>query len=816
MRMVLLRSDEFEMGSSPSEIRRIRNEWSADENILQAEQPNHKVRISRPFFMGKYPVTVGDFKKFVSETGYRTTAEKQGWAWGYDETKKHWAKVSGLSWKKPGAKWDDHPVTCVSSVDAEAFCDWLSRKENRRYYLPTEAQWEFAARGGKDGDRYPWGNQYPDGTKLNIADRKADLPWADRLLNDGYERTSPVGNYDPNGFWLYDMVGNVWQFCSDYYDPKAYEGLASSVTTDPTGPANGKKRVVRGGNWAFGGEIARNAFRFGVETDLSTDFTGFRVAAAAMGENLTERSSENVLNPEYLQLLMGRIRELVAAGRRLEARKVIEKTLKDESKVKLLPADIQSFIQNALESVVDVSKDNKLQSFTNTMGMEMIRIPGGSFVMGSSETDISWAMATLAQGQPVSIENEFPFHKVRISKPFFLASTEVTVGQFQAFVDETGYVTDGEDDKGGQVFNARARRFDRKEGSSWKNPGWAIEPEQPVAMISHNDAVAFVEWLTAKEKLPYKLPTEAQWEFAARGGLPSAQFPWGDELPDGRRANYADKNKDFEWSDRNSDGGYKFVAPVGSYEPNSFGLYDMAGNVLEWVRDYYGEDYYRFSPEIDPEGPGHGENRVMKGGEWTFGATNLRCAFRGWARPDLAFYNSGFRVEIEPSNTLRDFYFGADFLTKQWVPGSDQRYVATMEAKQKERIARQSPAVVESKPKVEELEEPVLKGLLVLDFSPKSDAKKAGMRRGDIIIEYNGVRELSAERLIALSAAAKKEKAKPHVVFVRDGYEYSVKVSPGFLGVSISETTVKTPQRRQDTPREAPPSEKGSKSQDWT
>ncbi len=142
MRLAVLRPDEFEMGSSPAEIRRIRNEWNADENILQAEQPNHKVRISRPFLMGKYPVTVGEFKKFVSETGYRTTAEKQGWAWGYDESKKHWTKNSGLSWKKSAAKWDDHPVTCVSSLDAEAFCDWLSRRENRRYYLPTEAQWE--------------------------------------------------------------------------------------------------------------------------------------------------------------------------------------------------------------------------------------------------------------------------------------------------------------------------------------------------------------------------------------------------------------------------------------------------------------------------------------------------------------------------------------------------------------------------------------------------------------------------------------------------------------------------------------------------
>ncbi len=157
----------------------------------------------------------------------------------------------------------------------------------------------------------------------------------------------------------------------------------------------------------------------------------------------------------------------------------------------------------------------------------MVRIPAGSFVMGSSEADIAWAMTTLAQGQPVSLENEHPFHKVRISRPFWMAATEVTVGQFKAFVNDTGYVTDAEDEKGGQVFNSQTNRFEKKDGSSWKNPGWKIADDQPVAMVSYNDAQAFTEWLTAKEKLPYKLPTEAQWEYAACGGLPMAQFPWG-------------------------------------------------------------------------------------------------------------------------------------------------------------------------------------------------------------------------------------------------------------------------------------------------
>ena len=112
--------------------------------------------------MGKYDVTVGQFKKFVAETGYKTVAEKQGWGWVYDENKKHWTKKTGAAWNNPGIEIsDDYPATLVCHADAEAFCDWLSRKDNRRYYLPTEAQWEYAARGGKEGERFPWGNDYP-------------------------------------------------------------------------------------------------------------------------------------------------------------------------------------------------------------------------------------------------------------------------------------------------------------------------------------------------------------------------------------------------------------------------------------------------------------------------------------------------------------------------------------------------------------------------------------------------------------------------------------------------------------------------------
>ena len=820
MRLVAIGPGAFVMGSDLAEIRRIQAEWNVPEAMLQQETPAHTVKISGPFFMGKYDVTVGQFKKFVAETGYKTVAEKQGWAWVYDESKKHWAKKTGAAWNNPGIEIsDDYPVTLVCHEDSEAFCNWLSRKDNRRYYLPTEAQWEYAARGGKEDKRYPWGNDYPEGNKLNMADRYSPVPWADQTVIDGYARLAPVGCFEPNGFWLYDMMGNVWQLCSDYYDSKAYEAQNAATIVDPTGPRSGKKRVVRGGNWAFGAGIARNAFRFGIETDLCTDLSGFRVAAelAPRDHYTVQGETENVTTTEQMMRLLEKVKDLLGQGRRLEAHKLARKLDERGPKGKLSPDQPEFFARNVLETLIDISANHSMQSFTNSLGMKMVRIPAGGFVMGSSEADISWAMATLAQGQPVNLENEFPFHKVRISRPFFMCATEVTVSWFRKFVEETGYITDAEDAKGGQIFDTQKGRFEPKPGSSWKNPGWTISDDQPVAMVSYNDAQAFCEWLTAKEKLPYKLPTEAQWEYAARGGLPMAQFPWGDALPDGRRANYADKNTDFEWRDRNADDGYKYVAPVGNYQPNGYGLYDMAGNVLEWVRDYYGEDYYRFSPEVDPEGPGHGENRVMKGGEWTFGPVNLRCAFRGWARPDLAVDNGGFRVAIESANALLPFHFAEDFLTKQWAPGPDQRAVALAVAKQKERrpepVRAQESKIGHEEPKVGV----TVKGVLVLSLTPKSDARRAGIMQGDTIIEYDGVRELTTETFIALTAQTRKSKSKHVVVFVRDGYEHSVKVSSGFVGVSVMDTNLRGPFKKPgDRPEPGYDKDKKSKGLNWT
>jgi len=830
MRLVLVPAGKFTMGSSGAETRAVENEWVVQREMLQPEEPAHAVHITRPFFIGKYEVTVRQFRQFVDETGYRTVAEKQGWGWAYDEKARHWNKKQGASWRSPGTKTgDDYPVTLVTYQDAEAFCKWLTAKERRTYFLPTEAQWEYAARGGKEGERYPWGNDYPDGRKLNLADRRSPVPWADRTLDDGNAGPAPVGGYVPNGYYLYDVAGNVWELCSDIYDAKEYEGADKKSIADPAGPARGKTRVVRGGNWAFGAGLARCAFRFGLAPDVPLDITGFRIAAlAGESEALARRSDDNkrASSPANLDAnqLIEEVKRLTESGRRAEARRLVDQFRGAAANKGAAGGDSSDLMANVLDAMIDITKDKSLQSFINSLDITMVRIPAGSFVMGSSDIDIAWAMATLAQEQPVNLENELPFHKVRISRPFFIGATEVTVGQFRRFVEETGYVTDAEEAGGGQVFNETDNTFEFKAGTNWKNPGWTVEDSQPIAMVSYYDAQAFCDWLAAKEKLPYKLPTEAQWEYACRGGLPMAHFPWGDTLPDGRKANYADKSTSFRWRDRYADDGYKHVAPVGTYEANGYGLYDMAGNVLEWVRDHYGEDYYRYAPEVDPEGPGHGENRVMKGGEWCFGAVNLRCAFRGWSRPDLAFYNSGFRLAIDLASPRRPFHFANDFLTKQWVPGQDEREVAGAVAKDKERRSaleasrRRSATAVRSTPAPAQ----VVRGVMVLDLSPRSDARRAGLTKGDVIIAYDGTRDLSSEKLLTLAGEAKKKRIRPELTFVRDGYEHTVQVDPGILGITMLDTRLTgpfrkhepEPARRQQPERQ--PEKKDGKPLDWT
>jgi formylglycine-generating enzyme required for sulfatase activity len=168
---------------------------------------------------------------------------------------------------------DRCPVVYVSSLDAMRFCQWLSTREHKRYRLPTEAEWEYAARG-TDGRRYPWGNYEGRGDLANFADRNTVFAWSDRDIDDGYAETSPVGSYPlgASAFGMEDMAGNVWEWCLDYF-----ASYTNAPKVNPTGPASGTRRVYRGGSWKSRFNSLRATVRNSNVPAFSCNDLGFRV-----------------------------------------------------------------------------------------------------------------------------------------------------------------------------------------------------------------------------------------------------------------------------------------------------------------------------------------------------------------------------------------------------------------------------------------------------------------------------------------------------------------------------------------------------------
>ena len=282
MKLTLIPPGEFVMGSTLSAEEIDRRLPGGKPEYYADEHPHHAVRLTRPFYLGTHEVTVADFRRFVTATGHKTTAEKEGNALGYKDGK--WEEVAGLNWQQPGFdQQDTHPVTCVSWEDASAFCQWLSREDGRSYRLPTEAEWEYACRAGTETIFF-WGDD-PDAGEgyLNGADETGTLDgrsWAYKFnFKDGYAATSPVGRFKPNAFGLYDVLGNVNEWCHDWSDGSYY---AASPVDDPPGAAAGSLRVRRGGSWSYEPGFCRSAYRIYATPGYRSVSLGFRVASSSV------------------------------------------------------------------------------------------------------------------------------------------------------------------------------------------------------------------------------------------------------------------------------------------------------------------------------------------------------------------------------------------------------------------------------------------------------------------------------------------------------------------------------------------------------
>ena len=327
------------------------------------------------------------------------------------------------------------------------------------------------------------------------------------------------------------------------------------------------------------------------------------------------------------------------------------------------------------EAKTDEKKEPR--EVANSIGQKLVLIPAGEFLMGGPEKPENVIERyPVMHLKPEDFADEYPQHKVKITKPFFMCRHETTVGQFKKFIAETHYVTEGEKDadkpdeptKPEEINSDGVRRRPRGPGSwgfnqevqafegrypkyNWKNPGFDITDDMPVVNVSWNDAQEFLNWLSAKEKKTYRLPTEAEWEYACRAGT-TTQYSSGND-PDSlaKIANVADADfyakfpKYYEQEKcLHTHDGHVLPAPVGSYPPNAFGLYDMHGNAWEWTNDWYGEDYYAKSPLEDPPGPAEGGKKVRRGGAWHTVPMWARSSFRNWNTTISRYPNLGFRV----------------------------------------------------------------------------------------------------------------------------------------------------------------------------
>jgi formylglycine-generating enzyme required for sulfatase activity len=286
------------------------------EDFYPEERPVHRVDVDG-FWIDRHPVTVAEFRRFVKATGYVTIAERPLDPAMYpdadpdllvpgalvfhatdgpvdlDEYRNWWSYVPGAAWRHPEGPGstlhgrERHPVTQVAYPDAEAYAAWAGKE------LPSEAEWEFAARGGLEGAAFTWGDEHTPNGKLMANTWQGEFPWQNLLL-DRYERTSPVGSFPPNGYGLVDMAGNVWEWTNDLFSERHAEGSSPACcaprdarASEPDGvaaPSLIPRRVTKGGSHLCAPNYClryRPAARQGEAVDTSTGHIGFRCVVRA-------------------------------------------------------------------------------------------------------------------------------------------------------------------------------------------------------------------------------------------------------------------------------------------------------------------------------------------------------------------------------------------------------------------------------------------------------------------------------------------------------------------------------------------------------
>jgi len=504
--MIWIEPGTFIMGSPGDELGRLEDE------------SQHQVTLTQGYWLGKYEVTQGQYQAVMGEN----PSEQQD-TWGdYHNI--------GINYPVYNVSWNDATNFCAKLTAIEREAGRLP--EGYEYTLPTEAQWEYACRAGTT-------------TALNSGKELSgywECPEMDEVgwySGNSSKELYPMGQKQPNAWGLYDMHGNVSEWCLDWYGD-----YPTSAVTDPTGPDTGEYRMIRGGCWNSNADHCRSAVRYhNLPSRVSSD-DGFRVALALFSKNII---------------------------------------------VPLTPGE------------------NATVPLSDTVNLDLNWIEPGTFMMGSPEDE-------LGRG------GDETRHQVTLTKGYWMGKYEITQSQYEVIMGE--------------------------------NPSRFIGADQPVELVSWEDAMAFCEKLTEKERLvgrlptgyKFTLPTEAQWEYACRAGT-TTTFNNGTDIETDEEVYGECPNLDpLGWYWCNS--GEK-THPVGQKLPNAWGLYDMHGNVMEWCQD--AKVRYPTTPIADPVEEDTEPYYAVRGGSYSYyddGAKNCRSAARNVRLNTSTSLSIGFRVAL--------------------------------------------------------------------------------------------------------------------------------------------------------------------------
>ena len=726
--MVVVPAGSYQMGSPASELSRHENEG-----------PVHEVTIAAPFALGRYEVTVREFGRFVDETGYSAGESCRVWekdsvaacegviggllneCEGEDDEFPS-AVLAGRHWRNPGFRQhESHPVTCVSWNDAQAYAAWLASVTGERYRLPSESEWEYAARAGNEAARYwedlesesphapaesadwspesaagqrnwcwsvngfdrtmttstflrellvaaveqrysdSWrGKVYKALRKTGYGDERGDvdtevrsnvydfywehiestrLEWESTgraaACSDNAVHTAPVAAYrfSANDWGLKHMLGNVSEWTEDCWNEE-YTGApadGSAWKEDDTGTLSGEcdNRVLRGGSWASQPRNLRSAQRSGVAPGDANSKTGFRVArtivvAPTLGTTLSDLAA-TLERDETIDLAEAFVDDRTLAYEARTSNADVARANVDGDVLTLKP------VAEGTAAVTVTARNPDGNSATQTFAVTvagsdgthtgggnagdtfrdcaecplMVRIPAGTFTMGAPESE------------PHSSSDERPQRTVSI--PAFAAGAhEVTFAEWGACVAAggcgcAGYRPDDE--------------------------GWGRD-DRPVILVSWNEAQLYADWLSHNTGHRYRLLTESEWEYAARAGTTTPFHTGGTITP--QQANF-DSRHEYPGAGHNESGLYRRqTVPVGSFAPNGFGLYDMHGNVAEWVQDCFSD--YAAAPSDGSAVESDGCRRVFRGGSWLNPPLYLRATYRTLVTSDIRISYLGFRV----------------------------------------------------------------------------------------------------------------------------------------------------------------------------